>query len=115
MAEQKSSYTYEEILTCSSGEMFGPGNAQLPAPPMLMVNRITEISETGGEHNKGCIRMTISYCSDQSDNSRSESPLGETGTTVNIYPDFNRNKVSRTISDQSSDHRICVTLTAEAE
>ncbi len=56
MAEQKSSYTYEEILTCSTGEMFGKGNAQLPLPPMLMVDRITMISETGGAKDKGHIR-----------------------------------------------------------
>ncbi len=56
MAEQKSSYTYEELLSCARGEMFGKGNAQLPAPPMLMFNRITEISENGGEHDKGLIR-----------------------------------------------------------
>ncbi len=56
MAKQKSSYTYEEILTCSSGEMFGPGNAQLPSPPMLMINRISDISETSGANNKGYIR-----------------------------------------------------------
>jgi len=56
MAEQKSSYTHEDLLACARGEMFGPGNAQLPAPPMLMVDRITDISETGGEHGKGSIR-----------------------------------------------------------
>lgn len=56
MAEQKSSYGYEELLTCARGEMFGPGNAQLPLPPMLMVHRITDISETGGEFGKGYIR-----------------------------------------------------------
>ena len=56
MAEQKSSYTYEELLSCARGEMFGNGNAQLPAPPMLMFNRITKISENGGEHDKGLIR-----------------------------------------------------------
>lgn len=56
MAEQKSSYSREELLACARGEMFGPGNAQLPAPPMLMVDRITEISETGGDHGKGVIR-----------------------------------------------------------
>ncbi|MCJ8308389.1 MAG: 3-hydroxyacyl-[acyl-carrier-protein] dehydratase FabA [Rhizobiaceae bacterium] len=56
MAEQKSSYTHEEILTCSMGDMFGPGNAQLPLPPMLMFDRINEISESGGAHGKGCIR-----------------------------------------------------------
>jgi 3-hydroxyacyl-[acyl-carrier protein] dehydratase/trans-2-decenoyl-[acyl-carrier protein] isomerase len=56
MAEQKSSYTYDELLACARGELFGPGNAQLPAPPMLMFDRITEISETGGAHDKGFIR-----------------------------------------------------------
>ena len=64
MAEQKSSYNYEEILTCSSGEMFGPGNAQLPMPPMLMVHRITEISETGGEFDKGFIRAEFDITDD---------------------------------------------------
>jgi 3-hydroxyacyl-[acyl-carrier protein] dehydratase / trans-2-decenoyl-[acyl-carrier protein] isomerase len=56
MAEQKSSYGYEDLLSCARGEMFGHGNAQLPAPPMLMFDRITDVSETGGAHNKGCIR-----------------------------------------------------------
>jgi 3-hydroxyacyl-[acyl-carrier protein] dehydratase / trans-2-decenoyl-[acyl-carrier protein] isomerase len=56
MAEQKSSYGYEDLLSCARGEMFGPGNAQLPAPPMLMFDRITEVSESGGAHDKGCIR-----------------------------------------------------------
>lgn len=59
MAEQKSSYTYEELLSCARGEMFGQGNAQLPAPPMLMFDRITQISETGGEHGKGMIRAEL--------------------------------------------------------
>ncbi|WP_316862255.1 3-hydroxyacyl-[acyl-carrier-protein] dehydratase FabA [uncultured Cohaesibacter sp.] len=56
MEQRPSSYTYEEILTCSRGEMFGPGNPQLPLPPMLMLDRITEISEDGGENCKGHIR-----------------------------------------------------------
>jgi len=56
MAQQKSSYNYEELLACARGELFGPGNAQLPAPPMLMFDRITEVSETGGEFGKGFIR-----------------------------------------------------------
>ncbi|MFV8784151.1 3-hydroxyacyl-[acyl-carrier-protein] dehydratase FabA [Microbulbifer sp. SA54] len=50
---QKSSYTREELLACSQGEMFGPGNAQLPAPNMLMLDRITHISKDGGEFGKG--------------------------------------------------------------
>lgn len=53
MSERKSSYDYEDLLACGRGELFGPGNAQLPAPPMLMVSRITEISDEGGAHGKG--------------------------------------------------------------
>ena len=64
MAEQKSSYTYEELLSCARGEMFGKGNAQLPAPPMLMFNRITKISENGGEHDKGLIRAEFDITPD---------------------------------------------------
>jgi 3-hydroxyacyl-[acyl-carrier protein] dehydratase / trans-2-decenoyl-[acyl-carrier protein] isomerase len=56
MAERKSSYGFDELLACARGEMFGQGNAQLPAPPMLMFDRITEISEEGGEHGKGYVR-----------------------------------------------------------
>ncbi|WP_407965597.1 3-hydroxyacyl-[acyl-carrier-protein] dehydratase FabA [Bartonella sp. C271] len=55
MAKQKSHYTYEELLSCTRGEMFGKGNAQLPAPPMLMIHRITQISESGGEYDKGVV------------------------------------------------------------
>ena len=47
------SFDKEELLKCGHGELFGPGNAQLPLPPMLMVDRITHISEEGGEYGKG--------------------------------------------------------------
>ena len=53
MTERKSSFTYEELLACGRGELFGPGNAQLPLPPMLMFDRITSIGEDGGAHGKG--------------------------------------------------------------
>jgi|TARA_B100001971_G_C18088710_1_gene482296 3-hydroxyacyl-[acyl-carrier protein] dehydratase/trans-2-decenoyl-[acyl-carrier protein] isomerase len=53
--EQKSSYTYEELISCAKGDLFGPGNAQLPMPPMLMFDRITHISDTGGAYDKGQI------------------------------------------------------------
>ncbi len=51
--DKKSSYSYEELLECGHGRLFGPGNAQLPLPPMLMFNRIATISEEGGVHGKG--------------------------------------------------------------
>lgn len=56
MTTKPSSFNYEEILSCGRGELFGPGNAQLPLPPMLMVHRITDISETGGAFDKGYVR-----------------------------------------------------------
>ena len=51
--EPKPSYGRDELLACGDGIMFGPGNAQLPKPNMLMVDRIAHISQTGGEFGKG--------------------------------------------------------------
>ncbi len=59
MAERRSSYEFEDLLACGRGELFGPGNAQLPLPPMLMFERIALISESGGEHGKGQIRAEL--------------------------------------------------------
>lgn len=55
MSKFPSSFDYEELLACGRGELFGPGNAQLPLPPMLMFDRITSITEDGGAHGKGQI------------------------------------------------------------
>ena len=41
---KKNSFTYDELISCGNGELFGPGNAKLPLPPMLMFDRITEIN-----------------------------------------------------------------------
>jgi len=49
----KSSYTKRDLILSGRGGYFGPGNAQLPAPPMLMMDRITGISLDGGEFGKG--------------------------------------------------------------
>ena len=54
-ALRKSSYTYDELLECGHGRMFGPGNAQLPLPPMLMFDRINQITDSGGSYGKGQI------------------------------------------------------------
>lgn len=51
--DQRNSFTKEELLECGNGQLFGPGNAQLPLPNMLMLDRITNISTTGGEFGKG--------------------------------------------------------------
>ena len=52
---KKNSFDKEELLSCGRGELFGPGNAQLPLPPMLMFDRITQINEDGGKYGKGQI------------------------------------------------------------
>ena len=52
---KKNNYNLEELLSCAHGEMFGDGNAELPSHPMLMFDRITSITENGGEYKKGQI------------------------------------------------------------
>jgi len=60
----KSSYNREEILGCSRGELFGEGNAKLPAPNMLMIDRIVEINNDGGKHGLGQIIAEIDITPD---------------------------------------------------
>ncbi len=55
MTSRKNSYSYDELISCGHSELFGPGNAQLPLPNMLMFDRITEINDDGGDYGKGLI------------------------------------------------------------
>ena len=57
--EKKSSYSYDELIKCGNGELFGPGNAKLPLPPMLMFDRITEIRENEGSFKKGVLKAEL--------------------------------------------------------
>ena len=57
--EKKSAYSYDDLIKCGNGELFGPGNAKLPLPPMLMFDRITEIREDGGTFKKGILRAEL--------------------------------------------------------
>src|SRR5215813_3569672 len=59
MEERRGSYEYEDLLACGRGELFGEGNAQLPLPPMLMFDRISEIAEAGGEYGRGVVRAVL--------------------------------------------------------
>ena len=56
---KKSSYKYEELIDCANGKLFGPGNAKLPLPPMLMFDRISEIRENTGIFKKGLIKAEL--------------------------------------------------------
>jgi 3-hydroxyacyl-[acyl-carrier protein] dehydratase/trans-2-decenoyl-[acyl-carrier protein] isomerase len=52
---KKNSFTYDELISCGNGELFGPGNAKLPLPPMLMFDRISKINEENGTFKKGSL------------------------------------------------------------
>ena len=56
---KKHSFKYEELIGCANGKLFGPGNAKLPLPPMLMFDRITNIQETKGKFNKGLVEAEL--------------------------------------------------------
>ena len=56
---KKNSFNYDELIGCANGELFGPGNAKLPSPPMLMFDRITEIDENKGTFGKGLMKAEL--------------------------------------------------------
>ena len=56
---KKNSFNYKELIDCANGKLFGPGNAKLPSPPMLMFDRITNIQDNKGKFNKGVIEAEL--------------------------------------------------------
>jgi len=59
--KQKSSYDYQELIDCGHGKIFGAHNAQLPLPPMLMIDRIVNISNKGGKFNIGEVIAELEF------------------------------------------------------
>ena len=57
--KKKSSYNYNELIDCANGKLFGKGNAKLPLPPMLMFDKISEISESFGNFGNGFIKAEL--------------------------------------------------------
>ncbi len=55
----QNSFTYDELIDCGNGKVFGEGNALLPLPPMLMFDRIVSITEDGGNYDKGYIEAEL--------------------------------------------------------
>ena len=55
----RNQFDREELIACARGELFGPGNAQLPYPPMLMFDRITRIEAEAGAHGKGFLQAEL--------------------------------------------------------
>jgi 3-hydroxyacyl-[acyl-carrier protein] dehydratase/trans-2-decenoyl-[acyl-carrier protein] isomerase len=60
----KTNFTYEDLLQCAHGNLFGPGNARLPLPPMLMFNRIVSINSDGGKYRQGKIIAELDITED---------------------------------------------------
>ena len=56
---KKNSYSYDDLISCGEGKLFGKGNAKLPLPPMLMFDRITEINENKGAFKKGLLKAEL--------------------------------------------------------
>ena len=56
---KKNSYKYGELIDCANGKLFGPGNAKLPSPPMLMFDRITNIENNTGKFKKGLVEAEL--------------------------------------------------------
>ena len=52
---RKGSFDLQALMACARGELFGPGNAKLPMPPLLMFDRISYICDSGGLFGKGQI------------------------------------------------------------
>ena len=65
MSDRRSSFDYEHLLACARGDLFGLGNAQLPLPPLLMFDKIADISEDGGANGKGLVRAEFEIRPDQ--------------------------------------------------
>ena len=55
----KNSFSRDELLTCGHGALFGEGNARLPTPNMLMMDRIVSITADGGDAEKGYIKAEL--------------------------------------------------------
>ena len=56
---RKNNYSYQELIDCANGKLFGPGNAKLPLPPMLMFDKINKINDNEGQFNKGHIEAQL--------------------------------------------------------
>ena len=61
---KKNSYSYDELINCGEGKLFGPGNAKLPLPPMLMFDRITEINDNKGAFKIGLLKAELDIKND---------------------------------------------------
>ena len=59
MTDQPNQFDYEGLIASGNAELWGDGNAQLPLPPMLMMDRITSITSEGGAYGKGYVEAEL--------------------------------------------------------
>lgn len=64
MVDKRESYTKEDLLASGRGELFGAKGPQLPAPNMLMMDRVVKMTETGGNFDKGYVEAELDINSD---------------------------------------------------
>ena len=57
---KKNTFNYAELIDCANGKLFGPGNAKLPSPPMLMFDKITNIQNKKGKYDRGFVQAELS-------------------------------------------------------
>lgn len=58
-ARQQNSFSYDELIKSAHGELFGPDSGRLPLPDMLMMDRVTLITQEGGKYGKGEVRAEL--------------------------------------------------------
>ena len=65
MSKAVDSFSFNDLIACGEGKLFGPGNCRLPLPPMLMFDRITKISADGGDFDKGYVEAEFDITPDR--------------------------------------------------
>lgn len=61
---RQESYTKEDLLASSKGKLFEKNGPTLPAPNMLMIDRVIKMTKKGGNYNKGFIEAELDIQSD---------------------------------------------------
>ena len=62
MKKIQPSYDYDDLIVSGEKSLFGEGNAKLPLPPMLMLDRISLMNEDGGSYGKGQVVAELDIC-----------------------------------------------------
>ena len=85
---KKNSFSYDELINCGNGGLFGAGNAKLPLPPMLMFDRITEINDNNGAFKKGSLKAELDIKSAKYEILENETEVRVMGQS--IYEDYSK-------------------------